>query len=83
VLIRGVRGRITPSLAYMAEATTSGGVESYGVVDGIYNVAWAAGGASAKRDVDRRILIERIGFDAVTMEVDEARWLTWWGGEEE
>ena len=34
---------ITPSLAYMAEATSASGIESFGVAYGLYNVAWAVG----------------------------------------
>ncbi|MGE5243399.1 MAG: MFS transporter [Betaproteobacteria bacterium] len=34
---------ITPSLAYMAEATSDAGIESYGVSYGLYNFAWGAG----------------------------------------
>ncbi len=34
---------ITPSLAYMAEATLLGGVSSFGVAYGVYNMAWGAG----------------------------------------
>ena len=34
---------ITPSLAYMADAVSQGGVEAYGVAYGVYNVAWAVG----------------------------------------
>jgi len=34
---------ITPSLAYMAEATSIGGVASFGVAYGVYNMAWGAG----------------------------------------
>lgn len=34
---------ITPSLAYMAEATTAAGVESFGVSYGLYNLAWGVG----------------------------------------
>ena len=34
---------ITPSLAYMAEAASAAGFEAYGVVYGVYNMAWAAG----------------------------------------
>lgn len=34
---------VTPSLAYMAEATSSAGVESFGVAYGLYNVAWGVG----------------------------------------
>jgi len=34
---------ITPSLAYMGEATTDAGVSSFGVSYGLYNLAWGAG----------------------------------------
>jgi multidrug resistance protein len=34
---------VTPSLAYMAEAASSTGVGSFGVVYGLYNVAWGIG----------------------------------------
>ena len=34
---------VTPSLAYMAEAASAAGFESYGVVYGVYNMAWAVG----------------------------------------
>jgi MFS family permease len=34
---------VTPSLTYMAEATTKAGVGSFGVAYGLYNVAWAIG----------------------------------------
>jgi predicted MFS family arabinose efflux permease len=34
---------ITPSLAYMAEATSDAGIESFGVSYGLYNFAWGAG----------------------------------------
>jgi MFS transporter, DHA1 family, solute carrier family 18 (vesicular amine transporter), member 1/2 len=34
---------ITPSLAYMGEATTDAGVRSFGVAYGLYNLAWGAG----------------------------------------
>jgi len=33
----------TPSLAYMAEAISSGGIRSFGVAYGVYNFAWALG----------------------------------------
>ena len=33
----------TPSLAYMAEATSSAGIESFGVSYGLYNMAWGVG----------------------------------------
>jgi multidrug resistance protein len=34
---------VTPSLAFMAEAISSTGVESFGVAYGVYNFAWALG----------------------------------------
>jgi multidrug resistance protein len=34
---------VTPSLAYMAEVASAAGFESYGVVYGVYNMAWAVG----------------------------------------
>jgi MFS transporter, DHA1 family, solute carrier family 18 (vesicular amine transporter), member 1/2 len=34
---------ITPSLAYMGEATSATGLGSFGVAYGLYNVAWGAG----------------------------------------
>ena len=38
-----VAAMVTPSLAYMAAATTALGVRSFGVAYGIYNCAWATG----------------------------------------
>jgi MFS family permease len=34
---------VTPSLAYMAEATSFAGGDAYGIGYGIYNTAWAIG----------------------------------------
>jgi predicted MFS family arabinose efflux permease len=34
---------VTPSLAYMADATAAAGVQSFGVAYGVYNFAWALG----------------------------------------
>jgi MFS family permease len=54
----------TPSLAYVAKAASEVGVESYGVVYGAYNVAWAIGlmvGPAAGG-----FLLERIGFGPLT-----------------
>jgi MFS family permease len=34
---------VTPSLAFMAEATSAAGVESFGVSYGVYNFAWGFG----------------------------------------
>jgi DHA1 family solute carrier family 18 vesicular amine transporter 1/2 len=51
---------ITPSLAYMAEAVSQGGVGSFGVAYGLYNVAWGVGllGGPALGG----FLFERMGF---------------------
>ena len=51
---------ITPSLAYMGEATSAAGVQSFGVAYGLYNLAWGAGllGGPAAGG----FLFERIGF---------------------
>jgi MFS family permease len=51
---------ITPSLAYMAEATSAAGVESFGVAYGLYNLAWGAGlmGGPAAGG----FLFDRLGF---------------------
>ena len=34
---------VTPSLAYMAEVASAAGFKAYGVVYGVYNMAWAVG----------------------------------------
>jgi DHA1 family solute carrier family 18 vesicular amine transporter 1/2 len=51
---------ITPSLAYMAEATTSAGAGSFGVGYGLYNMAWGAGLLSGP--ALGGFLFERMGF---------------------
>jgi multidrug resistance protein len=56
---------ITPSLAYMAEATSLGGVNSFGVAYGLYNMAWGVGllcgpGLGG-------FLFERMGFSRLTL----------------
>lgn len=51
---------ITPSLAFMGEATSRAGVQSFGVAYGLYNLSWGAGllaGPAAGG-----FLFERIGF---------------------
>ena len=55
---------VTPSLTYMAEAASAAGFESYGVVYGVYNMAWAIGLMTAP--ALGGFLLERIGFDALT-----------------
>jgi MFS transporter, DHA1 family, solute carrier family 18 (vesicular amine transporter), member 1/2 len=56
---------ITPSLAYMGEATSNAGIGSYGVAYGLYNVAWGAGllGGPAAGG----FVYERIGFMALSL----------------
>jgi MFS family permease len=51
---------ITPSLAYMAEAVSDGGIGSFGVAYGLYNVAWGVGllGGPALGG----FMFERMGF---------------------
>ena len=51
---------ITPSLAFMGEATSNAGVGSFGVAYGLYNLAWGAGllGGPAAGG----FLFERLGF---------------------
>ena len=51
---------ITPSLAYMGEATSEAGIGSFGVSYGLYNMAWGAGllGGPALGG----FLFERMGF---------------------
>jgi multidrug resistance protein len=51
---------ITPSLAYMADATAAAGVGSFGVAYGVYNVAWAIGLLAGP--AIGGFLFERIGF---------------------
>lgn len=56
---------ITPSLAYMADATSQAGVESFGVAYGLYNFAWGVGllvGPAAGG-----FLFERLGFERLTL----------------
>ena len=51
---------ITPSLAYMGEATASAGLGSFGVAYGLYNVAWGVGLLAGP--AVGGFLFERIGF---------------------
>jgi MFS family permease len=56
---------ITPSLAYMADATSKARIGSYGVAYGLYNVAWGVGmlvGPAAGG-----FLLERLGFARLTL----------------
>ena len=56
---------ITPSLAFMGEATSNAGVQSFGVAYGLYNLAWGAGllGGPAAGG----FLYERIGFRGLAL----------------
>ena len=65
VFTLAVAGMITPSLTYMADATSQAGVKSFGLAYGVYNVAWAFGllvgpslGGAA---------YERLGFPMLTL----------------
>jgi MFS family permease len=56
---------ITPSLAYMGEATSDAGVRSFGVAYGLYNLAWGAGQLSGP--AIGGFLFERIGFRSILL----------------
>ena len=56
---------ITPSLAYMAEVASAAGFESYGVVYGVYNMAWAVGLMVAP--ALGGFLFERVGFETMSI----------------
>jgi DHA1 family solute carrier family 18 vesicular amine transporter 1/2 len=56
---------VTPSLYYMAEVASAAGFESYGVVYGIYNMAWAVG--LMVGPALGGFLLERLGFEFLTI----------------
>ena len=56
---------ISPSLAYMAEATSSAGLGSFGVAYGLYNVAWGVG--LLVGPAIGGVLFERIGFQRLAL----------------
>ena len=56
---------VTPSLAYMAAVAAAAGFESYGVVYGVYNMAWAVGLMVAP--ALGGFLLERVGFESLTI----------------
>ena len=56
---------VTPSLAYMAEVASAAGFASYGVVYGVYNMAWAVGLMVAP--ALGGFLLERVGFETLTI----------------
>jgi multidrug resistance protein len=56
---------VTPSLTYMAEAASSAGLGSFGVVYGLYNVAWAIGlliGPALGG-----LMLQELGFQVLTL----------------
>ncbi len=65
LVIAAVAMFVSPSLAYMAEATSQTGQSSFGVAYGVYNFAWALGiliGPALGG-----LLYERIGFAMLTV----------------
>ena len=56
---------VTPSLYYMAEVASAAGFESYGVVYGVYNMAWAVGLMISP--ALGGFLLERVGLAALTI----------------
>ena len=56
---------ITPSLAYFAQIASEAGVTAYGVVYGIYNVAWAVGLMAGP--ALGGFFLERAGFGRLTV----------------
>lgn len=56
---------ITPSLAFMAEATTAAAVESFGVSYGLYNLAWGVG--LLVGPAVGGFAFERVGFPRLTL----------------
>jgi DHA1 family solute carrier family 18 vesicular amine transporter 1/2 len=56
---------VTPSLAFMAEATSAAGVTSFGVSYGVYNFAWGIGLLSGP--AIGGFLFERLGFARLTL----------------
>jgi MFS family permease len=66
VVVFGALGLIvTPSLTYMAEAASTAGLGSFGVVYGLYNVAWGVGllfGPSTGG-----LVLQHLGFPVLTL----------------
>jgi multidrug resistance protein len=56
---------VTPSLAYMAEVASAAGFKAYGVVYGVYNMAWAVGLMIAP--ALGGFVLERAGLGALTI----------------
>jgi DHA1 family solute carrier family 18 vesicular amine transporter 1/2 len=56
---------VTPSLTYFAQLASQAGVRAYGVVYGVYNVAWAVGLMSGP--ALGGFLFQHIGFTALTV----------------
>jgi multidrug resistance protein len=56
---------VTPSLTYMAAVASAAGLGSFGVVYGLYNVAWGVG--LMVGPVAGGVLLERVGFLTLTL----------------
>jgi DHA1 family solute carrier family 18 vesicular amine transporter 1/2 len=56
---------VTPSMAYFAQLASDAGVTAYGVVYGVYNMAWAVGLMAGP--ALGGFLFERIGFTPLTI----------------
>lgn len=56
---------ITPSLAFMGEATSHAGIQSFGVAYGLYNLAWGAGLLAGP--ATGGFLFERVGFTPMAL----------------
>jgi multidrug resistance protein len=56
---------ITPSLAYMGQATSDAGIGSFGVAYGLYNMAWGVGLLTGPALAG--FLFERIGFSGLAL----------------
>jgi MFS transporter, DHA1 family, solute carrier family 18 (vesicular amine transporter), member 1/2 len=67
---------ITPSLAYMGQATSLSGAPSFGVAYGLYNMAWGAGLLSGP--ALGGFLFERLGFSRLVLAWAPALLLITW-----
>ncbi|MBA2564559.1 MAG: hypothetical protein H0V09_03950 [Gemmatimonadetes bacterium] len=56
---------ITPSLAFMAQAAAAARLQSYGLVYGLYNLAWGVGLLSGP--AAGGFLLDRIGFGRLAL----------------
>jgi MFS family permease len=68
---------VTPSLAYISEAVSGAGVESFGMAYGLYNVAWSIGLMSGP--AVGAYLYDHLGFRVLLFLWAPALMaLTWW-----